>query len=177
MEEMQMKRYRLSNGLFVYPEKDMEMLQKMSLKGYHVESINALGFYRFVQGPPKEYTYSFNSETDLSDDFLEFYKESGWTPIIVQERLQIFRAPSGTIPIFTESESKAEVINKHRKTYSKATLITFSILAAFTALSKIFDFGMWAYFVWTILWIPFAFSFIPYLGLSRSYRACKKLPN
>lgn len=169
-----MGKYRLSNGLMVFPDKDIKMLEAMSRKGYHVDSINAFGLYHFSEGEPKDYIYAINYEQNLREDFLDYYQASGWTPIIVQDGIQIFRGVPGSIPIFTDKDSKLEMLCRYRNGYLKATIVTFLLLLLYTLSTRMINLGVWEVVIWACLWCVFVFPATCLYGLVRAVRQLQK---
>jgi len=106
-------KYRMGYGLAISPEKDMQMFAKMSAKGWHLTE-NQGFLYRFEQGEPHEYIYELNMDMETEEDMYSLYEESGWTPVIKEKGMHIFRAEKGTPPIFSDSESKVELLEKER---------------------------------------------------------------
>lgn len=172
-----MNKYRVCNGLAIYPDKDMKMLSKMSAKGWHVKSLEGI-CYRFEEGEPKDYIYNLNMENEVNEDMLSIYKESGWEPIILGEGYQIYRAEAGTTPIFTDNETKIEVLNKQKKSFGMGALIFLLIFLVIVAVSVIF----WSnetikdilLFVALLCWVPLVFTGLPYLGLGKQIKDLKK---
>jgi|LSQX01.3.fsa_nt_gb hypothetical protein len=57
-----MSKFRLNNGVALFPEKDCRMMAEMSAKGWHLVSFAAGGLlYRFEKGNPEDYQYVFTS--------------------------------------------------------------------------------------------------------------------
>lgn len=109
-------KYRMGNGLAISPEKDMQMFAEMSAKGWHLEENSGLCF-RFAKGEPHRYIYALNMDEDTDETMYETYAQCGWTPVIKEKGMHIFRAEEGTPPIFSDAESKCEVLEKERKKF------------------------------------------------------------
>ena len=109
-------KYRMGNGLAISPEKDMQMFAEMSAKGWHLEENDGM-LFRFAQGEPHRYIYALNMDEDTDETMYETYAQCGWTPVIKEKGMHIFRAEEGTPPIFSDVESKCEVLEKERRKF------------------------------------------------------------
>ena len=110
---MKKYKYKFGSGLAWYENKDVRMLEKMAAKGYTLEKINKLGFYRFRAATPEECTYS----VDFSDivvknegfqQYVEIFNAGGWEYVASMVNVHFFKAPKGTKPIYTDGISMAE---------------------------------------------------------------------
>ncbi|MGN0594278.1 MAG: DUF2812 domain-containing protein [Hominimerdicola sp.] len=169
-----MSKYRLCWGLAMAPDKDMKMLEKMSAKGWHLTEFKG-GMYKFEKGECHEYIYNLNMEPleVFNDEMLSMYKESGWTPVILQNGCQIFRAEKGTHPIFTDSESKIELFQKNRGSLIKPSIISIIILIIITIMLVIFDSVYWRV-AWFLSWFFFVFTVFPLVGFTMLIRKAQK---
>lgn len=172
-----MNKYRVSNGLAVMPDSDMKMLHKMSLKGWHVTGMSGI-HYRFEQGEPHSYIYNLNMEKEADEEMLALYKASGWEPLIIGTGLQIFRAEEGTTPIFSDAQSKIEVLEDRRKFYGKATIIIAILLIAAFLATLFFEGATWLEITLLIAlflcWMVFVSAVLPFIGLCLSIRKLKR---
>jgi hypothetical protein len=169
-------KYRMSGGLAMTPNRDMNMLKIMSVKGWHVTGMSGIR-YRFEHGEPHDYDYAMNCEHAVDAEMLSLYETSGWTPVMVLNGVggyQIFRAEAGTPHIFSDVDSEIEVLRRSRRFYGKWSLIFFgalvgviiSALLAFKLLelSKIAFIGLCILFV--LIWLCFISFFTPFVGQS-----------
>lgn len=172
-----MNKYRLCNGLAIYPDRDMKMLSEMSQKGWHVKELKWI-CYRFEEGEPKEYIYNLNMENEVNEDMLSIYKESGWEPIILENGYQIYRAEKGATPIFTDNETKIEVLSKQKKSFGIGAIVFLILFVVIVAVTAVF----WnneavkdiLLFVALLCWVPLVFTGFPYLGLRKQIRNLQK---
>lgn len=172
-----MMKYRMCKGLAMAPDKDMKMLSDMSKKGWHLTKFSLLGYF-FEEGEPQDYIYALNTEQIVTEDMLSLYRESGWTPVIVSEGYQIFRAEEGTPPIFSDAESEIEVLRKNQKSSGVAALVFGVLLVATisltnTVLQPHINETVSLIMV-CIFMICFIFTFFPFVGFGISIHKKKK---
>ena len=169
-----MNKYRFCSGLAIFPEHDMKMLSRMSSLGWHLKSFSGL-LYTFEKGKPINYIYSINLENAVDDNMLSLYRESGWEPVIAQNGYQIFRAPYGTSPIFSDTESEIQVLEENRKKFGKASFVSFLavILCLILSFLDFIPFIVLMLFYVTA-WACFVFAFFPFVGLCFKIRKLKK---
>lgn len=171
-----MKKYRASNGWAVNPDKDMRMLEEMSTKGWHLTGMRGI-WYVLEKGEAHSYIYNLNMEKNTTSDMLSIFKNSGWTLIFAAEGCQIFRAESGTTPIFTDNESKLEALIPVYKFYRKASCITIPCLIVSFILTIMFCTNVYLFPFLTlttlILAIASSYSFVPFIGLKRMISKCQ----
>lgn len=172
-----MSKYRYCSGLAISPNRDMKMLSKMSAKGWHLSGMKGIR-YCFEEGEPKEYIYNLNMENEVNEDMLSIYKESGWEPIVLEEGYQIYRAEKGTTPIFSDNETKIEVLSGSKKVYGIWAAGFLLVMIVVIALSAVFrnneivrDILLW---ISVVCWIPLVFTGLPYLGLRKQIKDLQK---
>jgi hypothetical protein len=148
------------------------MLSEMSKKGWHLSKMRSI-FYCFEKGDPHDYKYSLNLEISITPEMLSFYEASGWTPIVAENGHQIFRAESGTAPIFSDAESEIEVLNKNRHWSGKCALLFAALITICVILSSLIEsiiFGI----LGLIVFVLFIFTFLPYIGFTLSLYKLKQ---
>ncbi len=165
-------KYRMGNGLAIEPEKDMQMFAEMSAKGWHLEENLGLWF-RFAKGEPHRYIYALNMDEDTDATMYETYAQCGWTPVIKDKGLHIFRAEEGTPPIFSDAESKCEVLEKERRKFGTGAIvwgiITMILLIAGEMLHS------WILMILTLICLTNTiFTLFPFLALRRQIDAERK---
>ncbi len=168
-------KYRMGYGLAISPEKDMQMFAKMSAKGWHLTDLGGM-LYRFEQGEPHEYIYELNMDMETDEDMYSLYEESGWTPVIKEKGMHIFRAEKGTAPIFSDTESKVELMEKERRLFGFYALGWGIALAVVIVLACLFESKLWAIPL-VIFWVQFVFGFFPFVGLCRQIRKEREKEN
>lgn len=167
-----MNTYRICNGLALFPEHDMKLLQRMSEKGWHLKDMSGI-LYRFEQVEAHDYIYNLNLENDTGEDMFALFEQSGWTAVIKGPGYQIFRAEKGTTPIFSDVESKLDMLTRNRKSFGIAAAIFAILLLASTGLLVAFD-SIWILLLLFVAWIGFVFTLLPFIGLSVSISRLSK---
>lgn len=110
---MKETKFITSDGLAFFEAKDMKKLHKYSLKGWHVKAFNFMG-YTLEKGEKVNYTYSIDYQTlkkEEKEDYLSFFLDANWTHVTSAGNIHLFRAESGTTPIYTDKET---TINKYQ---------------------------------------------------------------
>ena len=167
-----MSKYRCSMGFAIAPLKDMKMLEKMSRKGWHLEGMSGI-LYRLEKGECHEYIYDYNMEEMIDKGMLSLYESSGWELVYSQAGFQIFRAEKGTTPLFTDSESKVEVLEKQRKMFAIPALV-FTLLFFISAYVMVTQGGTVSLILTACLYCCSIFTLFPFLGLCNGIRRAKK---
>lgn len=98
-------------------EKEEAWLRKMSLDGWHFQSIDFPGFYRFEAGEPRDYVYRLDFNTDIKgyQQYLQLFQDAGWEHLTQYGSWQYFRIlalPGENPDIYTDNSSK---IAKYRR--------------------------------------------------------------
>ncbi|SHI66868.1 DUF2812 domain-containing protein [Lutispora thermophila] len=168
-----MAKYKMCSGLAMMPEHDMKLLKDMSKKGWHLVGMKGL-LYRFEKGDPCDYDYALNMELTIDKDMLSYYEASGWHPVVIGPGYQIFRAKEGTVPIFSDKASEEEVLLRNQKQSGKWASVFGILLAAWLIIMRMIDLGFIESIVLIAISTCFVFTFLPYLGFSRSLRKLRK---
>lgn len=165
-----MSKYRFITGLAINKEKDIKVMQEMSEKGWHLAGTKGVFLYRFEQGEPMQYDYAINMEMSVDEEMLTLYKSSGWTPVVAQPGCQIFRGKRGNPPIYSDVNSEIELLENNRRLAGKIALLFFALLLLLFALGGglIKSYPIIFLFLFLILIIPFVFTFLPFLGYTRT---------
>lgn len=162
------KKYRASNGWAIYPDKDMKMLEDMSAKGWHVTGIKGI-WYEFEQGEPHAYSYNMSMEKHPTNDMCAMFQSSGWTPVIIENGWQIFRAEAGATPIFTDNESRIELLLPKYKSYRKASII--SIIGTILSFWLAYTYPVLPLTLISLCFVVFCvYSVLPFCGLWKMLR-------
>ncbi|MFE4714329.1 MULTISPECIES: DUF2812 domain-containing protein [unclassified Paenibacillus] len=162
-----MAKYRMSGGLAMTPESDMNLLKEMSQKGWHVTGMRGF-FYRFEKGARHDFDYSLNLEERINPEMMTFYEASGWIPIVAENGYQIFRAEAGSSPIFSDSDSEIELLSRKRQQYGKWSLVFMSLMIVCIIVANQIE---WDAFIRTglmLFMVCFIFTFLPFIGFSKS---------
>lgn len=128
-------KYRAGIGLSFSENKDVRTMEDMARKGYRPIGLNLLGFYKFEKDDPEDVSYSadYSTITSCSDDFedyKEIFKSAGWEHVLCVGTCHWFKAPKGTVPIYTDKRNEAE---KHVNIFRQfcKELIAFITIALF----------------------------------------------
>ncbi|GEK31101.1 hypothetical protein KZO01_14100 [Kurthia zopfii] len=126
------KKYLMSGGLAFSEQKDMDKLNKLAAKGWHVEKFAPLG-YSLQKGEPTNHIYciDYHKLNTDSEEYFELFQQSGWSHIDSQSDLHLFTAPPETTPIYTDQETK--ITKYENSTKSLKTISLALILLTFTA--------------------------------------------
>ncbi len=169
-----MAKYRMSGGLAMMPKRDMKLLKDMGKNGWHLVGIKGK-LYQFEEGEPCDYDYALNTEMKTDKDMLSFYEASGWCPVVVCPGYQIFRAKEGATPIFTDTDSEEEVLQRNQKISGKWASVFGILLVLWSVVANTLDLGfVTVMIVLAPLYVCFALAFCPFVGYSRSLKRLRK---
>lgn len=167
-----MTKYRMCGGFAMTPKRDMKMLSEMSKKGWHLSKMRGI-FYCFEKGDPHDYNYSLNLEISTTPEMLYFYEASGWTPIVAENGHQIFRAESGSAPIFSDTDSEIDILNKNRHWSGKYALLFTALITICLILNSLIESIIFT-ILGLIVFVLFIFSFLPFIGFTLSLYKLKQ---
>ncbi len=171
-----MAKYRMCGGLAMMSGHDIGMLANMSAQGWHVSGLTCGFLYRFEQGSPHAYDYAVDFQRDFTPEAQEIFRMGGWQPVLVAPGWQILRAESGTVPLYTNDESKEETLSRSRASMGKTALVCFVAALLFAALESWFsaqgnELGSSAFLILLVAAAAgFVCSFMPFLGYTRTLR-------
>jgi len=114
---MSQTKYITSGGLAFSEGKDMKKLRQYSLKGWHVRDFAFLG-YTLERGESTDYIYSIDYrwlEEEEEEEYFDFFSSSGWSHVVSEGDIHLFRALPGTKPIYTDRETTVE---KHENSFN-----------------------------------------------------------
>lgn len=120
---MSRTKYMMSGGLAFSEQKDMEKLSKLSSEGWHVRKFSFLG-YTLEQGGSADYIYSIDYRTLDKDaeEYLELFKDAGWSLVDTSGDIHLFRAVPDTKPIYTDRETTIEKYKNQTKPLNLAMM-------------------------------------------------------
>lgn len=107
---MRETKYITSGGLAFSEDKDMEKLRRYSLKGWHVRDFKFMG-YTLEKGKSSDYIYSVDYRSikeNEKGEYFDFFSSSGWSHITSEGDIHLFRAQSGTKPIYSDRDTSVE---------------------------------------------------------------------
>ena len=114
---MRQKKYMMSKGLAFSEEKDLRKLRKQSLKGWHVKSFKFMG-YGLERGEKENVIYSIDFrplEESEQEEYFELFTSAGWSHICSDNGFHLFKANTGTQPIYSEAETTIDKISRMEK--------------------------------------------------------------
>ena len=143
MSDTVMTKFRLFGAW--QDEKEEAWLRNMSQAGWHFQSIDFPGFYRFVAGEPRDYVYRLDFNTDRKgyQQYLQLFRDAGWEHLTVYGSWQYFRilAQPGENPdIYTDNSSK---ISKYQRILTLLVVLNpiyIIILSRFSNSESLFQF-------------------------------------
>ena len=128
-------------AFFVLPESEREepFLGEMSWNGWHLVKTNYFS-YKFQKGEPADYQYrmDFMSKELGRAEYVQLLQDAGWE--IVDTRRDDFgvwaycrklRSENDTLELYTDTESKLELVRRIKKAYWRLLGISLVILALF----------------------------------------------
>ncbi|MFC0470126.1 DUF2812 domain-containing protein [Halalkalibacter kiskunsagensis] len=107
---MMQTKYITSGGLAFSEKKDMEKLRRFSLNGWHVKGFKFMG-YILEKGESTDYIYSVDCRSlkeGEEEEYFDFFSSAGWLHIASEGNIHLFRAKSGTKPIYSDRDTLIE---------------------------------------------------------------------
>lgn len=130
--EKTIKKHRLFN-IYQY-DLEEKYLREMHNQGYKFEKITFISQYNFAKCQPEDVIYKLDFPGEFKNeeekqDYLQLYRDSGWEYIGDFFDYSYFRKPNDekSIDIFSDDESKLEMIKKINKARSFPLLIIFLV--------------------------------------------------
>lgn len=131
-------KYVMMRGLAFSEKSDMEMLSSYAKKGWILEGISRVSFYKLRQDKPQDIQYSLDYQDEATKEYFDLFTEAGWTHVVsIGNLMHIFSAPAGTKPIYTESTSEVEKYYGIRNKMKKGSIYSAIVLIALAVLSLI----------------------------------------
>ncbi len=160
----------IGNGLAFEPAKDMELFRTMANKGYHLCGLGGLLSYKFEEGEPKDYIFSYTAVKKPDDDYVSYFTDTGWEPVIVQPNLQIFKALPGTDPIYTDKETLKDFYKEQITKFTKHAIWATLIFAIACFISSKLPNNTLSSIIFITAMIPFVFTVMPLFGFIYHYK-------
>lgn len=127
---MRNSKYIMSGGLAFFEESDMERLREKSLRGWHIKKFSFLG-YRLERGEPTDVIYTIDyhllNEED-QEEYFDMFKMAGWEHVCTEYNMHIFKAPRGTKPIYSDSDTKKAKYSRLSKLWRNTSIALLSLL-------------------------------------------------
>lgn len=115
----------MSGGLAFSEVDDMKKLRSKSLEGWHLKRFRCAG-YEFEKGESEDVIYSIDYrllEPNEKDEYFEMFTMAGWTSVCSEYNMHIFKADKETVPIYSDTESAHDKINRLASPVRKFTLL------------------------------------------------------
>lgn len=163
-----MSTVRMGSGLAFTPQKDLDMFATMAAEGKHLVGLAGLGHgWKFEDGEPEEAVFDLTYERHPDQDYLDIFLAAGWTPVVNEGGLQVFKAAPGTVPLHTSEESRrAELVRNTRRFGAWAAgFLTALALAVWLLTMTGLSVG-WRTVVVVLLGIPTVYTLLPFLGFA-----------
>lgn len=175
---MKQTKYISNGGLAFSEEKDMKKLSKYAKKGWLLDGFGFGGFYyRLRRGEPQDIEYSLDYQNQPDEEYFSLFEAAGWSLVLSDIGTQIFVAPKGTKPIYSDNETVTQKYEKQKKFVGKLAFISFFPTIILFLLLLNSENGILDTVV-LILLIPsvvmFVFSVMPYLAYSNRVRKLEK---
>lgn len=163
---------KMGSGLAFTPEKDMELFRKMANEGYHLCGVDGL-WYKFEKGEPKDYIFSHTAVKNPDEDYIAYFIDTGWEPILLLPHLQVFRALPETEPIFTDNETIADFYKGEMQKFSRYSIYTTLLFALCLYFSTKLR-NIYSLVFYIIGLVPFVFTVMPFFGFLYHYKKYSK---
>jgi len=175
---MKQTKYISNGGLAFSEEKDMEKLSKYAKKGWLFDSFSFAGFYyKLVRGEPQQIEYNLDYQVDPDDEYFSLFEAAGWTLVSSDFGTQIFSAPEGTEPIYSDTETIIQKYEEQKKFFRKGALISFISMIILVFLILMMDKSMLSIIFLVLLMfvvVAFVFTAMPYVAYVNRLRKLYK---
>jgi hypothetical protein len=108
-------------------------LERLAAQGLHLESVGALGRYRFRRGPPGAVTYRIDVAMNGKHpdvDYLQLMTDAGWRMAAEHGNLYYWRTTDAQAPeIFTDAASRAAKYDRLARIYGLMLALSLAFFA------------------------------------------------
>lgn len=168
---MKQTKYIPSMGLAFFEEADMKKLEKYAKEGWILEKFAPLG-YKLRKEKPQNIEYSLDYQKEADEDYYSYFEAAGWSHVCsVGNEINIFSAPVGTKPIYSDKVTNIEKYEREHKQMGKLALpllIAFVIFLSLSMLSKYSwipeNIGTVSMILTTIALVILVFPGLPYIS-------------
>ncbi len=163
---------RLGHGMAVAPEKNLALFSDMAARGQALVGVSALGFlWKFKPAPAEDAVFALDYTDTPDEDYLAVFKAAGWQHVISIGDMQVFKAPPGTRPIYTERQGERETLTAKARQLGRASIVWLVLIMAALAVHFALEPPRWVdSILYLVTIIPFIFSVIPWIGYRRLLR-------
>lgn len=112
----------MSRGLAFKEDKDMQKLSDLAKEGWILDSFKYLSYY-LKKSEPQDliYCYDFNNDKEDLQSYFQIFEDSGWELVCSYDSYHFFKAPSGTVPIYTDEYTRNLKYKKLYKLIEKSS--------------------------------------------------------
>jgi len=154
-------KYMPSNGLAFSEQKDMEKLAKKAKQGWMLKKFAFMG-YRLEKSEPEDIQYSIDYrslEKGEKEEYFELFQMAGWSHVCSNYDIHIFKAATGTQPIYSDPDSTVDKVSRLAKPiYSIAGFLVlffiFSLFLKSVSIGIISQIGQCFHFISIVLLVP-----------------------
>lgn len=179
-----MKNKYVAIGGFAFTEEsDMKKLSNYARKGWILDSIVGGFFYKLRKGTPQNIIYTLDYQDNVDEEYFSIFKEEGWDLVIsIGNRMNIFSAPVGTKPIYSDMDTEMEKYKIMKEQTKRGTvyslligvILVISLIVSVIAVKSIFLILLGLFIIDIIVFI---FNFMPYLAYNDRVKQVGKINN
>lgn len=138
---MRRTKYMMSWGLAFAEKRDIEKLNQKAKQGWRLKSIAYAGFL-LEKSEPEDVQYSIDYRL-LKDgekaEYLDLFAFAGWGHVCSSYDVHIFKAKPGTTPIYSDTESAVDKIDRLLNPVFKISKFIFPITILFILMMNLFN--------------------------------------
>lgn len=147
-------------------------------RGYLLESVTALGFYKFAKGRPSDCSYSVDfselkKEAEGFDEYLEIFERGGWNYVCSVGALHWFCAPKSTMPIYTDSRNLSQKYERMRRLSIWCAALGVLVAVVFFALARRLPYSA----LLIVFGLGLGLALVMSVGAILNHRLIKRLDN
>ena len=122
------KKTVMCGGFAFSEERDMKKLSKLAKKGWILHSFKNLS-YQLKKSEPQDLIYcvDYKDKKEDLDTYFDIFEDSEWKHVCSYDCYHFFKAPTGTAPIYTDTETRDTKYKWIYKEINKTILISIII--------------------------------------------------
>ena len=166
---------RMGHGLAISPSKDLELFRSMARRGKRLTGFDAIGNWRFEDAAPEDADFAHTMEPQPPAAYYDMFDAAGWETVIARPGMQIFKAPPGTPPIYSDPSSAHDALRRSAVRFARHTLATLLAFLLITLLvgSTNFPAPIDVLLLVAAL-VPLVYTAVPLAGVLRQLRAARR---
>ncbi|MFF2481079.1 DUF2812 domain-containing protein [Paenibacillus sp. NPDC058071] len=159
---MRTRKYVSSGGLAFSEKSDMRKLGKYARKGWVLESFAPFGYW-LRKSEALEVVYEVDYCEKPDEEYYAIFEAAGWTHVCsAGESFHIFRAPTGTQPIYTD---KASVIERYEREINVVGKAALPLLIAVLVFWPVREIGLSGWLPDWVNLVGWGLGFVALIGL------------